>query len=94
MGHGSLGLGESYMEGWWDRERIDEFVCRALCAGLDRQVRNPAPGCFALKARLITCSRPRLAGGRAHYDTGNRLFEAMSTPACPTAAATGTRPRR
>ena len=23
---GSLGLGESYMEGWWDCERIDEFI--------------------------------------------------------------------
>ena len=35
LGQGSLGLGESYMDGWWDCERVDEFVCRALRAGLD-----------------------------------------------------------
>ena len=27
---GSLALGESYMDGWWDCERLDEFFCRIL----------------------------------------------------------------
>jgi cyclopropane-fatty-acyl-phospholipid synthase len=27
---GSLGLGESYMAGWWDSPRIDEAICRLL----------------------------------------------------------------
>lgn len=26
----SLGLGESYMDGWWDCPRVDELVCRLL----------------------------------------------------------------
>jgi len=26
----SLGLGESYMEGWWDCPSVDEFICRVL----------------------------------------------------------------
>ena len=29
----SLGLGESYMDGWWDCERLDEFFARVLEAG-------------------------------------------------------------
>ncbi len=28
--HGSLGLGEAYMDGWWDCAAIDEFICRLL----------------------------------------------------------------
>ncbi|NLI33249.1 MAG: cyclopropane-fatty-acyl-phospholipid synthase, partial [Deltaproteobacteria bacterium] len=26
----SLGLGEAYMEGWWDCPRVDELICRIL----------------------------------------------------------------
>ena len=36
----SLGLGESYMEGWWDCRQLDEFVCKLLMAGLDRKVKD------------------------------------------------------
>ena len=27
---GTLGLGESYMDGWWDCERLDQFACRVI----------------------------------------------------------------
>jgi cyclopropane-fatty-acyl-phospholipid synthase len=26
----NLGLGEGYMRGWWDCERVDEMICRVL----------------------------------------------------------------
>ncbi len=26
LSSGSLGLGESYMDGWWDAERVDEVI--------------------------------------------------------------------
>lgn len=82
LGQGSLGLGESYMDGWWDCERVDEFICRALRAGLDRQVRNPALLLLALKSRLMNLqSRARAwQVGERHYDSGNELFEAMLDP--------------
>ena len=38
MAQGSLGLGESYMDGWWDCERLDEFFSRVLRADLDSQI--------------------------------------------------------
>lgn len=38
LAQGSLGLGESYMDGWWDCERLDEFFFRILRARLDRMV--------------------------------------------------------
>jgi cyclopropane-fatty-acyl-phospholipid synthase len=34
---GSLGLGESYVDGWWDCSQLDEFIARILRARLDEQ---------------------------------------------------------
>ncbi|MFW5825816.1 MAG: cyclopropane-fatty-acyl-phospholipid synthase, partial [Marinobacter sp.] len=36
---GSLGLGESYMDGDWDVQALDEFIHRVLRARLQKQVR-------------------------------------------------------
>src|SRR3974390_2880389 len=35
LADGSLGFGEAYMDGWWDAERIDELVTRAMYAAID-----------------------------------------------------------
>jgi len=35
-----LGLGESYMDGWWDCQAIDQFVDRALRARLERKIQG------------------------------------------------------
>lgn len=37
---GELGLGESYMEGQWDAEKIDEFIFRVLRAELDQKIKR------------------------------------------------------
>src|SRR4051812_32621462 len=54
LGAGSLGLGEAYMEGWWDCDALDEFFARLLLA---RKGFRPKPNArlllFALKARLV-----------------------------------------
>ena len=34
LSDGSLGLGESFVEGWWDADAVDETVCRTLEGGL------------------------------------------------------------
>ena len=50
----SLGLGESYMEGWWDCDAIDEFINRALKARLDEKVRNKSRYVFQVaRAHLL-----------------------------------------
>ena len=38
----SLGLGESYMESWWDCDRVDEFFSRILDAGLYKKIQTTA----------------------------------------------------
>ena len=37
---GALGLGESYMDGWWDCEALDQFIDRVLRSDLEDQVKN------------------------------------------------------
>ncbi len=77
---GSLALGESYMDGWWDCASLDRFFDRILRAGLDRKARLSREVLWAaLRARLTNRQRRSRAFdiGRHHYDLGNRLFSVM-----------------
>ncbi len=77
---GSLGFGESYMDGWWDCERIDDCVYRLLRAGIKEKVRGSlALKLLDLKARLFNLQNIRRARqvGKRHYDIGNDLYSAM-----------------
>lgn len=79
LARGSLGLGESYMDGWWDCPRLDELFARVLAAGLDRRVRTWAYVPVFLRAFFTNLQRPSraFAVGRRHYDLGNDLYRAM-----------------
>jgi len=77
---GSLALGESYMDGWWDCEALDQFFERILAARLDKKVRKSKAILWAaLKAKLTNMhGRARAYEiGQRHYDIGNDLFTAM-----------------
>jgi cyclopropane-fatty-acyl-phospholipid synthase len=80
---GSLGLGESYMDGWWDVARLDEMIARILSAHLDRKVRkNPRLILFLLQRKVMNIANKKRAFkvGEQHYDLGNELYEAMLDP--------------
>jgi cyclopropane-fatty-acyl-phospholipid synthase len=53
---GSLGLGESYMDGHWEVEQLDQFFDKILRAHLDRKVRAAAP------PRSVPCAAACSAG--------------------------------
>jgi cyclopropane-fatty-acyl-phospholipid synthase len=75
-----LGLGESYMDGWWDCEELDEFINRILRAQLDKVAkRNWRIALYILKTKLFNRqSRARAHQvGEQHYDLGNDLYRAM-----------------
>jgi len=77
---GSLGLGETYMDGGWDCDEVDEFICRILRAGLDRKVRESAKLTLqVLRNRITNPQTVRRARevGRKHYDVGNDLYATM-----------------
>ena len=77
---GSLGFGESYMDGWWDCDRLDELFFR-LCTGKAVYKKK-----FYLKALLngllayFTNPQSRSKAAKTityHYDLGNDLYRSM-----------------
>ena len=80
---GTLGLGEAYMDGWWDCEALDEMITRGFRAGLEDQVRNNFRFLiYLIGFRLFNRqSRARAVQvGEQHYDIGNDVFEQMLDP--------------
>jgi len=78
---GSLALGESYMDGWWDCEALDQFFERILENRLDKKVKTNAKLFLwvMLKAKIINAQNRSKAYviGKRHYDIGNNLFSIM-----------------
>ncbi|EOI3556759.1 cyclopropane fatty acyl phospholipid synthase [Cronobacter dublinensis] len=80
---GSLGLGESYMDGWWECERLDLFFTKVLRAGLEDQLPHHLKDTLRiLGARLFNLQSKKRAWivGKEHYDLGNDLFSRMLDP--------------
>jgi cyclopropane-fatty-acyl-phospholipid synthase len=76
---GSLGLGESYMDGWWDSPAIDQFIYKILHNRLNDRIPINANVIWNfLLAKLINFQRLRPFNvGQQHYDIGNDLYRAM-----------------
>jgi len=79
LANGSLGLGESYMDGWWDVRDLDGFLYRLLAARLDEEVKTWRDALAWLTASLINLQRRDRAFtvGEKHYDLGNDFYEGM-----------------
>jgi cyclopropane-fatty-acyl-phospholipid synthase len=80
---GSLGFGESYMDGWWDCERLDALFTRVLQAGVDERLPKKLSDIARIAyTRLFNLQSRKRAWqvGKEHYDIGNDLFRAMLDP--------------
>jgi cyclopropane-fatty-acyl-phospholipid synthase len=80
MKEGSMGLGESFMDGWWECRCLDDFFCRImLCRAEDMLKKNWRMLLPVVRAALINLgSRSRAFQiGEQHYDIGNELYENM-----------------
>ena len=73
----NLGMGESYMDGWWDCAQLDVMIYRLLRGGLEDQMKGGLryllhfiPG---LVFNLQSQARSRIIAER-HYDLDNELF--------------------
>lgn len=82
LSQGSLGLGESYMDGLWDAESLDGLLCHLLDARLEERVRGLPAWLDVLRARLLNLQSMHRAFevGKRHYDLGNELYRAMLGP--------------
>ncbi|MFT5134729.1 MAG: cyclopropane-fatty-acyl-phospholipid synthase, partial [Gammaproteobacteria bacterium] len=76
---GTLGLGEAYMDGWWDCDNVDQFITKVIRAKLRRKIAPLSLLLPTLQAHLINLQSMGRAFqvGEAHYDLGNDLFERM-----------------
>jgi len=81
LAQGSLGLGESYMDGWWTCDEIDQLIFRLLKAKSEEEVRarNLSLLWHVARAKLMNLQTRSRAYevGKVHYDTGNELFRRM-----------------
>ncbi len=79
LSHASMGVGESYVEGWWDAPQLDEFFCRIHRANLVKHVRSLEFLWLSVKSSLFNLQRKSSAKqvARQHYDIGNDLYRVM-----------------
>jgi cyclopropane-fatty-acyl-phospholipid synthase len=80
---GAVGLGDAYVDGWWDCEAPDQLFDRLLSSGVQRHIgfdrQNLAMTLLARLTNPQSLARAR-RNSDAHYDLGNDLFAAMLDP--------------
>ena len=86
---GSIGLGESYMEGWWDCESLDQFFDKLLSANLNEKVKEH----LSLKIKMNVAMKfiiyklinfQNISKSKdvaeKHYNLGNEFYKNMLDP--------------
>lgn len=87
--NGSLGLGESYIDGDWDCRRIDELFEKIINTKVEQKAKKHLN--FLTKIKLLSVKTESFFGnrqsvsksrkvGEQHYDIGNELYELMLDP--------------
>ncbi len=80
---GSLALGESYMDGWWDVEKLDEFFNKIFSSKIEKKIRIsiPAISLFLRATILNTQNKIRAKKvAKEHYDLSHELYESFLDP--------------
>lgn len=77
---GSLALGETYMDGWWDCDALDELFYRLQRAILKDKIKRPGKSLWSLfRAKLSNLqSRAKVVNvGGTHYNRTRELYQEM-----------------
>jgi len=79
---GSLGLGESYMDGWWDCGDLAGLFERLTRSGIQKKVHPKSLIIPYIRESLWNMQSRRRSWkvARQHYDLGNDLYQAMLDP--------------
>jgi cyclopropane-fatty-acyl-phospholipid synthase len=80
LSDGTLGVGESYMDGWWDCEDMVEMSFRTQRAGLENKLKRNWKFLLAIvQAKLFNLQTRKHARRdiKHHYDIGNDLYTLM-----------------
>jgi cyclopropane-fatty-acyl-phospholipid synthase len=76
----SIGLGESYMEEWWECEQLDLFIEKLLRVDIKKKLTGSLRMKLLTLQALVTNMQSRARArqvAEAHYDLGNDLYEVM-----------------
>ncbi|WP_260764186.1 class I SAM-dependent methyltransferase [Candidatus Mycosynbacter amalyticus] len=75
---GDLGLGEAYMDGWWDANQLDVFFAHLLQIDPMKAIKL-SPGLVAEIAKVKLFNQQSTGKTKSdlshHYDIGNELYE-------------------
>ena len=77
---GSLGLGDSYVDGWWDCQRLDLMFERLISALKKRPPLAHLPDLLLRASQLLYNQQTRRRSRKvayAHYNVGNDLYRRM-----------------
>ncbi len=80
LAEGSIGLGESYMDGWWDCHALDQCFARILSHRITERLPLTRQLMWhIIKAKFYNLQKGRRSWnvGTHHYDLGNDLYTAM-----------------
>jgi len=79
LSQGSLGFGESYMDGDWDVTELDKLSDKIFQINLQDKIKSFSVLMAALQAKVLNLQNRKRAFniGEAHYDLGNDLYSAM-----------------
>src|SRR6056297_3030323 len=80
LAQGHLGLGESYMDGWWDCDALDEMIARVVRGKLEGKVGVSLKDAWiAFYSKIVNMQAGKRAFkvGELHYDVGNDLYSRM-----------------
>lgn len=75
----SLGFGESYMDGWWDADSLDQLVCKLHLANTGVKG-SSLPGAIDLCRSRLMNRQTKLRSQKVahvHYDLGNDMYATM-----------------
>jgi len=76
---GSLGVGEAYMDGQWECERLDQMLYRVFRAAAEERLPGLRKACMAVLSFPLNAQSPAraFAVGEQHYDIGDDLYARM-----------------
>lgn len=77
LADGSLGLGESYMDGWWECDRLDELFWRIMYFNREEKLKKHWKLLLHLLQSAVFNHGKKARAfqvGKKHYDIGNELY--------------------
>ena len=81
--YGTLGLGEAYMDGWWDTPALDQFFYKVISADLEKDIkRNLHTLLLLVRARFANrqSRKGAMRVAREHYDLSSELYMSFLDP--------------